>query len=105
MNLNIPKELNITNTWIIYTKSNCIYCYKVKELLKDEQIISIVNCDKWLQNNIKKEIFIKEMKNIIGHELKTFPMVFLNGQFIGGYVETKKYFDSNNNNIQINEDF
>jgi len=106
MNLDLPKELNIVNTWIIYTKSNCVYCYKVKELLKNEQIITNINCDKWLENKIKKEIFIGAMENIIGNEWKTFPMVFLNSKFIGGYMETKKYLDAKLNfELVIQDDF
>lgn len=46
------------------------------------------------------------MKDIIGYEYRTFPMVFLNGKFIGGYIETKNFFDAKLNcELIIQEDF
>lgn len=54
----------------------------------------------------KKKVFLEIMNNVVGYEWKTYPMVFLNNKFIGGYMETKKYFESiSNNELQINEDF
>ena len=31
--------------WTIYSKSNCLYCMKVKELLENQKEIRIINCD------------------------------------------------------------
>lgn len=103
-----PNILNDTdvNTWIVYTKSNCVFCLKVKELLENEPIITIINCDNWLKHKEKKEIFLDSIKDIIGYEYKTFPMVFLNKKFIGGYIETKNFFDTKSNyELIIEEDF
>lgn len=95
-----------TDTWTIYTKSNCVFCHKVKELLEKEHIITIVNCDEWLKNIKKKEQFLTLIKDIVGYEWKTFPMVFSNNKFIGGYTETKKFFDAKLNcELIIQEDF
>lgn len=105
INPNILND-NDVNTWIVYTKSNCVFCHKVKELLEKEEIITIINCDNWLKYKEKKEIFLDSMKDIIGYEYRTFPMVFLNGKFIGGYTETKKFFDAKLNcELIIQEDF
>lgn len=89
--INLEKlGINNINKWLIYTKSNCDYCTKVKDLLQSEQYITIINCDNWLKNT----------------EYKTFPIVFLNEKFIGGYNETKNYFQStNNNNLILSDDF
>ena len=110
MNIIKSDTLDVSKIWTIYTKSNCIYCLNVKELLKDEQVLTIINCDKWLLNNNEKQIFIDMMKDAIGYEYKTFPMVFLNDKFIGGYDDTKKYIDliSNTkipNALNIDDDF
>lgn len=94
------------NNWLIYTKSNCDYCTKVKDLLQSEQIIKIINCDNWLKNTEDKNEFLKLIRNVIGYEYKTFPIVFLNDKFIGGYNETKNYFQTtNNNNLILSDDF
>lgn len=96
---------NCVNSWIIYTKSNCIYCQKVKELLEKEEKITIINCDNLLKSNERKETFFNSIKNNIGCIYRTFPIVFLNNNFIGGYTETLRLFDNKNKEFVINEDF
>jgi glutaredoxin len=56
--------------------------------LKSENIDFItVDCDQYLLN--KKAEFLDFIKQIIGREWPTFPMVFdNNGQFIGGFKDT-----------------
>ncbi len=91
--MNIPSPMNTESKqsiWTIYTKSNCQYCEKVKELLKDENVI-VINCDNYLSTN--RELFIETMRNLTGTEHKTFPMVFHRTLFIGGFTETKKTID------------
>jgi|LakMenE18May11ns_1017448.scaffolds.fasta_scaffold9934328_6 glutaredoxin len=77
----------------IYTKSNCRYCSLIKELLKDEtrEEIIYVNCDEYLRINV--ESFLNFIRDMAGVSYRTFPMVFYSGQFIGGYTETKKWWD------------
>lgn len=86
--------------WTIYTKSKCLYCDKVKELLKGLDVVYI-NCDKYLTNEYNKLFFLKSMKNKIGRSYNTFPMVFYNGEFIGGYNECLEQYDKDNFNIEI----
>jgi glutaredoxin len=99
------------NQWIIYTKSNCKYCTMAKELLNDNLISPIVvNCDEWIENDITKKIFLDKIKNIIGQEYKSFPMVFKNKTFIGGFTDTYKFFalekiSNNSDNLIISNDF
>ena len=40
--------------------------------------------------------FLEFIKNQIGHEYKTFPIIFHNGKFIGGYTELNTYIDKEN---------
>ena len=78
------------NTYTIYTKSNCKYCEKTKELLRDqEKAPLIINCDSYLQND--KEHFLQFIKTLTNKNHRTFPIVFVNGLFIGGYNETQQY--------------
>lgn len=89
------------NNWIVYTKSNCLYCDKVKELLKEENDKLYIDCDKFIKTNRDK--FLNVMKNKTGIEIKTFPIVILNNEYIGGYNETKEYIEQMN--LTINDDF
>lgn len=99
-------KIDINKGWVIYTKSNCSYCSKVKELLDGEKIITIINCDDWLKNSTSKIEFLNHMKNIIGYEYKTFPMVFYSNKFIGGFAETNEFVKKNSETmLEINEDF
>jgi glutaredoxin len=57
----------------------------------DENKITIVDCDSYLAEN--KEEFLQYIQQITNTNYRTFPMVFLNGTFIGGYTETKKMIE------------
>jgi glutaredoxin len=90
------KEPN-TKCYTIYSKSGCINCVKVKQLLKDSNtIFEVIDCDEYLIEN--KEEFLDFMKQLIGYEYRMFPMVFESGKFIGGFNETNKYVTDNNKN-------
>jgi glutaredoxin len=80
-----PKKKGYT----IYTKKNCSYCEKVKTLLKNENVL-IIPCDEYLEKD--KEDFLLFIEVIVGFSYKTFPMVFLDGEFIGGFTETNKHY-------------
>ena len=82
-----PDEEKIT----IYSKSGCVNCVRVKKLLKENNIdFIIIDCDELLLEN--KTMFLQFIEQLIGKEYKTFPMVFLNKTFIGGFKETEEYF-------------
>jgi glutaredoxin len=76
----------------IYTKTECSFCTKVKKLLLDKQIFFLdVQCDEFLRED--KEAFLSFIKKIANKEHRTFPMVFKDGKFIGGFTDTEMYFD------------
>jgi glutaredoxin len=80
------------DSYTIYSKSGCLYCTKAKGLLQNERVSPlVVNCDEFLLGN--KEEFLDLMKSLIGYEYKTFPMIFKNGRFIGGYNKTKEFYE------------
>jgi len=77
-----------SNNYTIYTKSGCPNCTKVKKLLENEKPL-IVDCDDWLIED--KPAFLEFIREKAGKECKTFPIVFHNGNFLGGFDETKIY--------------
>jgi len=86
----VPYEKYFT----IYTKSGCKFCTEVKKLLKLNKLeYKIIDCDEYLLDN--KEHFLYFIQTISGQKVKTFPIVFYNGKFVGGYVETDKFIVSN----------
>lgn len=76
----------------IYSKSGCQNCTKVKKLLIEKKALYvIIDCDEYLiEDKDNFLLFIKEKAN---KEYKTFPIVFNNGIFLGGFNETQEYFD------------
>jgi glutaredoxin len=73
----------------IYTKTDCFYCRKLKILLRAlNYTYTAVNCDEYLA---EKEKFLTFIQSIAGKEHKTFPVVFFDGQYIGGFDDTKRF--------------
>ena len=77
--------------YTIYSKSGCIYCDRVKVLLEFEQT-TVVNCDEYLVSD--REWFLRTMRIFCGRDYQMFPMVFYQGKFIGGYDDTKEFYQS-----------
>jgi glutaredoxin len=83
--------------FIIYTKSNCSFCVKLKEFLRKEgKTFSEKNCDDILKNEYNKTHFLNWVKNTTNKNWKTFPIVFRYDDFIGGYTETTDYINRQN---------
>jgi glutaredoxin len=89
MNFEEPFE----NKFTIYSKSGCINCRKVKDLLKSCGFeYEIIDCDDYLLED--KENFLSFIKSYSVVEWKSFPIVFFNGKFIGGLNETQSYLET-----------
>lgn len=84
----IKKIQNNNDTFVVFTLSHCGYCKNTIKLLKNKNL-------KYKNYEIDKyyDIFIKLLKNVgkIHPEFKinllheTFPVIFYNSKFIGGY--------------------
>jgi glutaredoxin len=77
----------------IYSKSGCINCNKVKNLIKRNNFLfTVIECDEYvLKEKEKFLLFIRDRANI---EVKTFPMVFYENKFIGGFFETEVFINN-----------
>ena len=91
-----PNEKGFT----IYSKSGCPYCDKVKSLLEEEQKeYIVVDCDSYIETPEKKELFLLFIEGNAAKPYKTFPMVFSEGKFLGGYMDTLKVIMDLNDDI------
>lgn len=70
---------------LVLSKNNCKYCDLLSLFLHDYQYDKII-CD-----DIDKDILKRIVTGISGKHHNTFPMVFIDGVFIGGYDDTVKY--------------
>lgn len=79
--------------YTIYTKLGCGFCTKAKDLLKSKNInFNLIWCDEYLLE--ARSEFLEFINNHAGKECKTFPMIFHNNKYIGGYAELVVYLDS-----------
>lgn len=85
-------ELPVKTGFTIYSKSGCPNCVKLKTFLKDKNIFfTIINCDEYLIET--KEQFLHFIKNMIYQDVRVFPIVLVDGSFIGSYNETLEYIE------------
>jgi len=74
----------------VYTKKGCVYCDRVASLLANVTHI-VVQCDDFLKKEKDKEAFLAFILWKTGISYRTFPMVFHEGRFLGGFSETQLY--------------
>lgn len=70
--------------YTLYTKTNCSYCVKAKQLLAGKQL-------EYLEKNIELEEYKIELLTLYPLA-KTVPQIFLNGVHIGGHDELVEFF-------------
>lgn len=75
--------------YTVYSKNNCPYCTKAKQLLTTAHI---VECDVFLTVD-QKPAFLQYMDTFTGIQYRTFPMIFHDGVFVGGFTEAKVYYE------------
>lgn len=88
-----PFELPSDEGYTIYTKSQCGFCIKSKQLLKSEPY-TMIDCDEYLLES--KESFLAFIEALCGKPYRTFPMIFKDGKFLGGYNEAKTHYEKEN---------
>jgi len=67
----------------IYTKDNCPFCYKVKQVLE-------LTGNKYVEYNLNEDFTKEQFYEKFG-EGSTFPQVVLEDKFIGGCNETVQF--------------
>ena len=88
MDFEKPAETGYT----IYSKSGCILCNKVKDLLKTrDKPFNVIDSDEYLIED--KDGFVAFMESCAGKSTGGFPKVFADGVFVGSYAETKQHLD------------
>jgi glutaredoxin len=76
----------------VYSKDDCNYCYKVKQVLElTGKNFVVYN----LNDDFSKEDFILKFGNNA-----TFPQVFCNDKLIGGAIETIQYIKNEREEIE-----
>lgn len=72
--------------FVIFTKENCDWCIKAKDLLDSESY-------GYFEWNIDNTVFAKEFLRDSG--LNTVPQIYFNGRYIGGYAALENFLGIN----------
>jgi glutaredoxin len=81
-------EKPLKSGFTIYSKSGCPNCTKAKALLQSKNLLfEVIDCDEYIIEN--KETFLSFIISLTNKEVKTFPIIFYDGKFVGGYNEVK----------------
>lgn len=75
--------ITLENGYTILTKEGCKWCTRAKELIPQAHLIP---CDDLLKD---REGFFLEVDQLTGAEYRTFPMIFYDKKFVGGFKEVK----------------
>jgi len=71
----------------IYTNEGCIWCTRTKELMaRASQEYTEVN---WQKITVEEQV---ELKEKFGDKLQAFPVVIIDGEFVGGLIDVAKIF-------------
>lgn len=75
-----PRAIGYT----IYSKPDCVYCDKAKQLIKGVEI------------SIEKDYpsFLEFILPYTKRDYRLFPMIFFDGEFIGGFEEARTHHES-----------
>lgn len=78
--------------YTVYTKSGCIQCTEVKNFLRKEGVdivTTIVDCDEYIIED--KPGLIRFLNELAGTEIKMFPVIFFEEEYVGGMKETRDH--------------
>lgn len=106
MATNISIPIPQKNGFTVYGKSHCAYCFLLEILMEEtKEKYEKINCDEYISTTEIKQDFIHFIKLVgnLEESPKTFPIVFHNGEFIGGYTETNEFIRCNS--MKFDEDF
>jgi glutaredoxin len=69
---------------LIYTKNNCGYCVKAKDLLKN---LGLTYREKKFEDFTSNEALFED----VGKNVRSMPQIKINGKLIGGYNQLVEY--------------
>lgn len=79
--------MNMSNN-IVWSKENCPYCVQAKRLLEGSNI--------QFEERKIGDGWTKEQLLDMVPEARTVPQIFLNGRYVGGYDDLRRYYEDHN---------
>lgn len=104
--MSYPLPSTDPNVWTVYSINPCPYCRKAKQLLTDEkENFIVIDCNDYRKN--ERENFLLFIHELTKSDHKTFPIIFHENKFIGGFDKLCVYYEEYKANkpLTITEDF
>ena len=89
--------------YTVYSKSGCVNCLKAKRMIEDKLLktwyqgldlpLKYINCDDYLIED--RTGFLSTIKLFAGGEVKMFPMIFFDNEYIGSYTALAIHLECN----------
>ena len=70
---------------VIYSKNNCVYCNKAKQLVKNLRL-------DYTEKKMEEFESVDEMLKDIGKKVRTMPQIKIDDKLVGGYNQLVEYF-------------
>jgi len=70
---------------VIYSKQNCTYCNKAKQLLKNLRL-------DYTEKKLEEFESVDEMLKDIGKKVRTMPQIKIDDKLVGGYNQLIEFF-------------
>ena len=81
---------------LIYTKPACPYCDYAKTLMRNKRV-------EYTESVIGKDVLREEFMEMFPDQ-RTVPLIFIDGEKIGGYNELKEYIDNESGKTFLTEE-
>lgn len=76
---------------MIYGRENCSWCSKAKNLV--DKLLQSQTIDNYEYIDYQKQnMSAKDLSEIAGTQVKTVPIILIDGEYIGGYKELEENF-------------
>lgn len=79
---------------VVLSRTKCTYCEKLKSTIQDmilNQVnVNVITVSTIIQDEDDRAAFLAEVAEATQTAHRTFPMVWINGAFCGGYTEAEK---------------
>ena len=89
--------------YTIYSKTGCVNCVKALRMAEDKLLgnwsqgldlpLKYILCDDYLIED--RQGFLSTIKLFAGGDVKMFPMIFFDGEYIGSYNALATHLESN----------
>lgn len=77
---------------VVWSKNNCIWCERAKNLLKQSGI-------PFEERNIQGDNWTKEQLFEAIPGVRTVPQIFMHGKYVGDFSALEQYYEDHNMNI------